>query len=126
MPRPLLSINDECQKIVTIDSAWWENIMSKGKYVIISPCRNEAKFMHRTLNSVINQSIPPALWVIVDDGSTDETAGILCEYAARHSFISIVHRNNRGHRSVGPGVIDAFYAGYETIDPDEFQVHLQA
>jgi glycosyltransferase involved in cell wall biosynthesis len=56
----------------------------------------------------------------VDDGSTDGTPGILTEYAANHSSIQVVTRQNRGHRSVGPGVIDAFYAGYATIDINRF------
>jgi poly-beta-1,6-N-acetyl-D-glucosamine synthase len=87
-----------------------------GKYLIISPCRNEAKFMQQTLDSVISQSILPAKWVIVDDGSTDETPIILKEYASRYSWIEIVTRKDRGTRSVGPGVIEAFYAGYESVD----------
>jgi glycosyltransferase involved in cell wall biosynthesis len=58
--------------------------------------------------------------VVVDDGSTDETPAILAEYAARYPWIRIVTRKNRGVRAVGPGVIDAFYAGWETIDPNEF------
>ena len=48
-----------------------------ASYVIISPCRNEANFMRNTLDSVVKQSVLPALWVIVDDGSTDDTANIL-------------------------------------------------
>lgn len=90
------------------------------RYVLISPCRNEAAYMRQTLDTVIAQSIQPAKWVIVDDGSTDETPQILAEYAARHDWISIVTRADRGRRAVGPGVIDAFYAGYETIDPDDY------
>jgi glycosyltransferase involved in cell wall biosynthesis len=76
--------------------------------------------MRKTLDSVIAQSIPPALWVIVDDGSTDKTPEILKEYAAQYDHIKVVTRENRGHRSVGPGVIDAFYAGLETVNLDEF------
>ncbi len=90
------------------------------RYVIISPCRNEAKFMRQTLDSVAAQSLQPALWVIVDDGSTDETPAILAEYAARHDWIRIVTRKDRGVRAVGPGVVDAFYSGYDTIDPKQF------
>ena len=72
--------------------------------------------MRRTLDSVVSQSVPPALWVIVDDGSTDETPRILAEYAARHDWIKVVSKPNRGHRAVGPGVIEAFYAGLETVE----------
>ena len=91
------------------------------RYVVISPCRNEADFMRRTLDSVAAQSIRPALWVIVDDGSTDATPQILAEYAAVHDWIRVVTRTDRGRRAVGPGVIEAFYAGYETIDPERYQ-----
>ena len=90
-------------------------------YVLISACRNEAKYMRQTLNSVVNQSIRPAKWIIVDDGSTDQTPAILSEYHIKHNWIEIVTRKDRGRRSVGPGVIEAFYAGYETINPDDYE-----
>lgn len=76
--------------------------------------------MRQTLDTVVGQSVTPALWVIVDDGSTDATPAILQEYASRHAWIRVVTRADRGHRAVGPGVIDAFYAGYDTISPDDF------
>jgi biofilm PGA synthesis N-glycosyltransferase PgaC len=92
-----------------------------ARYLLISPCRDEADFMRRTLDSVVAQSVRPTTWVIVDDGSTDETPHILAEYAARHDWIEIVTRRDRGKREVGPGVIDAFYAGYETVNPDDYE-----
>jgi poly-beta-1,6-N-acetyl-D-glucosamine synthase len=91
-----------------------------SRYVLISPCRNEADYMRQTLDSVVAQSLQPTLWVIVDDGSTDATPAILAEYAKRHAWIRIVTRADRGHRAVGPGVVDAFYSGYASIDPDDF------
>lgn len=94
--------------------------MSSRNYCVISPCRDEAEFMSRTLDSVIAQSQPPALWVIVDDGSKDQTPAILAEYAARHPWIQVVRREDEGGRKVGPGVIDAFYAGLATVDLKQF------
>jgi poly-beta-1,6-N-acetyl-D-glucosamine synthase len=90
-------------------------------YLLISPCRNEAEFMVNTLDSVVNQSVPPAKWIIVDDGSTDATPEILQRYSDQYDFIQIVTRNNRGHRSVGPGVIEAFYAGLEVVDLNNYE-----
>ncbi len=76
--------------------------------------------MRQTLDTVTSQSILPAKWVIVDDGSTDETPRILAEYAARFPWIQIVTRSDRGHRAVGPGVVDAFYSGYRSINPHDY------
>jgi poly-beta-1,6-N-acetyl-D-glucosamine synthase len=90
------------------------------QYLLISPCRDEAKYLHHTLDSVAAQSVPPALWVIVDDGSTDGTAAILEEYSRRLPYLRVVRRTDRGHRQVGPGVIEAFYAGLEKVRLDDF------
>jgi glycosyltransferase involved in cell wall biosynthesis len=91
-----------------------------GRYVLISPCRDEEAHCRRTLDTVMAQSIPPAAWVIVDDGSTDGTSAILDDCARRVPYIRIVRRSDRGVRSVGPGVVHAFNAGYSTIDPSRF------
>src|SRR5690242_2814587 len=82
---------------------------SVGKYVLISPCRDEAHYIRATLDTVIAQSVRPAKWVIIDDGSKDSTPEILAEYVAKHDWIEVVTRDDRGRRSVGPGVIEAFY-----------------
>lgn len=91
------------------------------KYVLISPCRNEADYMRRTLDAVVAQTVTPALWIIVDDGSSDATPQILAQYSAQHDWIQVVPKPDRGHRAVGPGVIEAFYAGLETVDLSAFE-----
>ncbi len=95
--------------------------MNNKRYLLISPCRNEAEYMRQTLDTVVAQSVQPAKWVIVDDGSTDATPQILADYAARYPWIQIVTRKDRGHRAVGPGVIDAFYTGYEAVNPNDYE-----
>jgi len=106
----------EVQRNVDLVSA----TCKRRRYLLVTPCRNEEAFCRRTLDTVIVQSLTPALWVIVDDGSSDATPRILDEYAQRHPFIRIVRREDRGARSVGPGVIEAFYAGYATVDPSQY------
>lgn len=90
------------------------------RYALISPCRNEADYIRKTLDSVVAQSELPTLWIIVDDGSTDSTPAILEEYASRHAWIKVVRKPDRGHRAVGPGVIEAFYAGMAHLSLGEF------
>ncbi|MBC7782241.1 MAG: glycosyltransferase family 2 protein [Burkholderiales bacterium] len=96
-------------------------LTAAGRYCLITPCRDEAQYARRTLDSIINQTVLPALWVIVDDGSTDQTPQIVEEYAAKYPWIRVVRRADRGARKVGGGVVDAFYAGYATINPDDFE-----
>ncbi len=90
------------------------------RYLLISPCRNEAQYLRCTLDSVAAQSVKPAAWVIVDDGSTDETPAILEEYARRLPYLRVVRRTDRGRREVGPGVIEAFYDGLRTVRLEDF------
>jgi len=76
--------------------------------------------MRQTLDSMVSQTRRPTLWVIVDDGSTDDTPSILAEYAAQHDWIKVVPKPDRGHRAVGPGVIEAFYVGLEAVSSKDF------
>jgi biofilm PGA synthesis N-glycosyltransferase PgaC len=95
-------------------------VSDSRRYLLITPARNEAEFAKRTLDSVAAQTVRPAKWVIVDDGSTDDTPRLLAEFAAKHDWVEIVTRRDRGVRSVGPGVIETFYAGLERCDLDDF------
>jgi len=91
------------------------------RYAIITPCRDEKAYARRTLDSVTQQTVPPSLWVIVDDGSTDGTTGILAEYARRFRYIRVIHIPNRGTRLVGPGVIGAFNRGCQEVELDAYE-----
>lgn len=89
-------------------------------YVLISPCRNESAYMQATIDSIANQTILPAKWVIVDDGSTDETPNILAAAAAKYLFIDVITRPDRGKRQVGGGVIEAFNCGLAAIALEDY------
>jgi glycosyltransferase involved in cell wall biosynthesis len=91
------------------------------KYIIISPVRDEEKHIEKTINSIIAQSIRPAEWIIVNDGSQDNTGIIIDKYAEQYNWIKAVHRPDRGVRVAGSGVIEAFYAGYERIQTNNWE-----
>lgn len=89
-------------------------------YIIITPVRDEARYIERTIASVVEQTVLPWQWIIVDDGSTDGTSKILDTLAAPFAWIIILHRGNRGFRAAGGGVVEAFNAGYAVLPDDHW------
>jgi len=86
-----------------------------ARYAVITPVRDEEKYIENTLECVLRQTVLPIEWMIVDDGSTDQTGVVLDRYAARHPWIHIIHRANRGFRKAGGGVMEAFQDGYNAL-----------
>jgi poly-beta-1,6-N-acetyl-D-glucosamine synthase len=84
------------------------------RYVLITPARNEEAFLAKTIESVIHQSVLPLRWVIVDDGSTDNTPQIVTDYMQRFPWIELVRRQQRQDRSFA-GKAGAFLAGSERL-----------
>jgi glycosyltransferase involved in cell wall biosynthesis len=83
-------------------------------YVLITPARNEAAFLEKTIESVIHQTVLPLKWVIVDDGSSDATAEIVQRYLPRHPWMELVQRSRRHERDFA-GKVAAFNAGFERL-----------
>jgi glycosyltransferase involved in cell wall biosynthesis len=100
--------------------------MTTGSYIVVTPARNEERFLPATIRAMAGQTFRPALWVLVDDGSTDATGRIMDEAAAACDWVRVVHRTDRGFRKAGAGVVEAFYEGFRTIggQPWEFLVKL--
>ncbi len=89
--------------------------------VIISPVRDESKYLRLTMDSIVAQTCRPVEWILVDDGSSDSTPDIIREYAEKYSFIRLLSHNNRGYRKLGGGVIAAFNFGKENIIHQDYQ-----
>lgn len=90
------------------------------KYCIITPVRDEERFIPGTIASVLHQSIQPVAWIIVDDGSTDATNSIISRYAQEYPWIRTLRRENRGHRSTSGGV-EAFLAGFQLLPSQDWE-----
>ena len=89
----------------------------KTAYVLVSPCKDEGRYIESTLRSIARQTVPPAQWIIVDDGSTDDGMAIVARWREAMPFIKVVTRGAAA-RQVGPGVIRAFNAGLAAVDVD--------
>src|SRR5215831_767647 len=55
--------------------------------LLITPARNEERHIEKTLRSMVTQSVHPTKWVIVNDGSTDETPQIIDKYTSQYPWI---------------------------------------
>jgi poly-beta-1,6-N-acetyl-D-glucosamine synthase len=96
-------------------------LLSLSKYVLITPARNEAQSIELTIQSVVAQTIRPVRWVIVSDGSTDETDNIVSKYAAAHPWIELVRTADRRERHFA-GKVQAFNAGYAKVQNLDYEV----
>lgn len=90
-----------------------------NKYVIISPVRNEEDYLEITIEAVINQTILPAEYILVNDGSTDRSGEIISGYVEKYPWIKTVDRPKGEHRP-GGGVVEAFYAGFEIMETKDW------
>lgn len=88
----------------------------KNKIVVIIPARNEEAYIGDLINSLIAQEIKPVEAIFVDDGSTDGTEEIIKTFGKEYSWIKYLKKEDRGIRSVGPGVVETFYCGYNQIE----------
>jgi glycosyltransferase involved in cell wall biosynthesis len=84
-------------------------------YVIISPVKDESRYIEKTILSVLNQSVKPTRWIIVDDGSTDGTPEIVERHAAVHPFIELLRTRQAGARDTGTAEAMAFCRGYRAV-----------
>jgi glycosyltransferase involved in cell wall biosynthesis len=90
-------------------------------YVIVTPVRDEARYIDLTIKSMIAQTLRPLRWVIVSDGSTDGTDDIVRRYMARHSWIELLRMPERRERHFA-GKAHAFNAGYQHLKALPFDV----
>jgi len=90
------------------------------KISIVTPVHNGARFLPTTIESVLAQTCTDWQWIIVDDGSSDNTRDIACRASARDSRIQVISQGN-------VGVSGSRNRGWCAADPSsEFVIFLDA
>ncbi len=92
------------------------------RLLVISPCRDEEKFIESVIISVINQTHRPNLCIIVDDASKDATPKIVSRYANKYPWIKLVRHHREGRRNTGSAVVNAFYIGLASVNKESFDI----
>lgn len=90
-------------------------------FYIIIPAHNEESSIGLTLDSLVNQTLPPKRIVVVNDNSSDNTQSIVENYKAQYPWITLVNSQSTNEHLPGSKIINAFYRGYETLD-DHYDV----
>jgi glycosyltransferase involved in cell wall biosynthesis len=84
-------------------------------YAAITPARDEARNLPRLATALSEQTVRPVRWVIVENGSTDETYGLARRLAAKHNWITVIQTvSGRRYDRTSP-YMRAFHAGVEAI-----------
>ena len=111
-------------------------------YAVITPARDEAENLRRLGGSLTAQTIQPGAWIIVDNGSGDETLDVARALAHDVNWARALSRPGEPQAAPGAPVVRAFRAGLEALselpdvivkldadvsmEPDYFERHLAA
>lgn len=88
---------------------------------VIVPIYNVEKYLHRCVDSILNQTYKNLEIILVDDGSTDSSPQICDEYAQKDKRVVVIHKQNGGlssARNAGLDVAKGNYIGF--VDSDDF------
>ena len=101
----------------------------KSLISVIVPVYNTEKFLHRCVDSILNQTYKNIEIILIDDGSTDASGSICDEYAKIDSRIKVIHKENEGvsrARNLALEIAKGEYIGFvdsdDSIEPDMYEI----
>jgi glycosyltransferase involved in cell wall biosynthesis len=94
---------------------------------VVIPAHNEAGFIQKTLQSLVDQSLLPEKVIVVNDHSTDDTEQLIDQFAQEHTIINKLNTASSEAHMPGSKVVNAFNKGLEQLDENyDFIVKLDA
>jgi len=97
------------------------SLLESLTYALVTPARNEERFIDGTIASVVAQTVRPLRWIIVSDGSTDGTDRIVEAASLQHDWIRLVRMPEHRDRQFAAKA-NAFNAGYAELRPLAFDL----
>lgn len=85
-------------------------------HIIITPVFNESQHLNTFIKSIISQTLPPSIFCLVDDNSTDNSAEIIKNYSTKYDWINYVYHKSGDHKSQGGKIVNAFNYGLSKLD----------
>lgn len=97
----------------------YNRTVSDATYVLITPAKNEQQFIGKTIESVLAQSVRPREWIIVSDGSTDNTDRIVQGYCRDNPFLRLERVEDGKGRNFAAKVA-AFRRGVDAVGDSNY------
>lgn len=85
-------------------------------YAVLTPVRDEAAELPRLARSLAAQTMPPAQWIVIENGSTDGTGQAALALAAEHDWIRVVRAAPGPPRLRGAPVVRALHEGIAALE----------
>jgi glycosyltransferase involved in cell wall biosynthesis len=85
-------------------------------YAVVTPARNEAASLPALAASLDAQTVRPLRWVVVDNGSTDDTLAVARALEAERPWLRTIHVAGEAVPTRGGPVAKAFGAGIDALD----------
>ena len=95
-------------------------MVNPWKYAVITPVKNEARFLPQTIASMVCQSVLPLVWMVVDDASTDTSAEIIKACERRYPWVRYLLHPGEAARKTGSAEIHAFDYGFQALGSLDF------
>jgi poly-beta-1,6-N-acetyl-D-glucosamine synthase len=112
--------SDNPSKIVDTSGLTEQHRKQDLSYVLVTAAYNEESNIEKTIESVLSQTLLPARWVIVSDGSFDRTDEIVQTHVKKHSFIHFLRMQRSPGRSFRSKVV-ALQTGIKLLDDVRFE-----
>ena len=92
-----------------------------SKVSVIIPVYNAEKYLHKCVDSVLNQTLDDIEIILVDDGSTDKSPSICDDFEIKFDSIRVIHKENGGlssARNFGMDKANGEFIGF--VDSDDY------
>lgn len=91
------------------------------KISVIIPVYKTENYIHRCVDSVLNQTYPNLEILLIDDGSPDHCPKICDEYAKKDGRVKVIHKSNSGVSVTRNAGLENASGDYITfVDSDDF------
>ena len=98
----------------------------KVNYATIVCARNEEQYIEDCIKSILNQTLPPYTFLIIDDGSIDSTRNIIAKYVYGNPHVEILALNNPRNKVRGVNTVQSLNAGINLIAESDYLLIVDA